>query len=212
MCTASVGDLRGVRIVGDHDHGRAVGPRELRDQPAHRVGRRGVELAGRLVGEQQLRTVRERRAQRDALSLASGELRGERIEPVAETGRLKQRDRARPLLVARCAAERERQRHSLSDPEIRGQHRFGVLPEKADLGMAQPRAHAIGQPADVLPGHVDDAGRGCLEPGDHAQHRALARPARPEHAHDLALLHGERRPLERRCVAVVGAVHAEHIA
>ena len=51
---------------------------KLGDQRPHRLRADGVQFAGRLVGQQQLRPVRERRAQRDPLALAARELLRER--------------------------------------------------------------------------------------------------------------------------------------
>ena len=60
-------------MADDHD-GAALRARELGDQRVDEPRARGVELACRLVGEQQPRPVGERGADRDALLLAAGEL------------------------------------------------------------------------------------------------------------------------------------------
>ena len=79
----AVGDPRGLRVVAD-DHGRApVLAHELGERRVHLVGGRRVELAGRLVGEEHARPVRERRAERDALLLAARELRRQAVALLA---------------------------------------------------------------------------------------------------------------------------------
>ena len=61
-------------VVGDQDQGR-TGPRhQLEHQIGHRGGVGGVEIAGGLVGEQQLGTGREGAGQGDALLLSAGHL------------------------------------------------------------------------------------------------------------------------------------------
>ena len=60
------------RLVVRHDHGRRARlPRDLAQEPVHGLGAPGVELAGRLVGEQKARPVRDRRTDGDALLLAA---------------------------------------------------------------------------------------------------------------------------------------------
>ena len=71
-----VGARGGVRAMGHEDDGGAalVGlrPQLVEDHAGVAV----VEIAGGLVGEQERRTVEHRAAERDALLLAAGELRG----------------------------------------------------------------------------------------------------------------------------------------
>ena len=67
------------RIVGHDDDGRAVGVDAI-EEIGDLLARRLVELAGRLVREQERRPVRERARNRDALHLATGQLRREVID------------------------------------------------------------------------------------------------------------------------------------
>ena len=67
----AVGDRRGVGLVRDDHDGAA---REPSQELEHRRAVLGVEAAGRLVGEDQLRVVDERASEREALLLAAGEL------------------------------------------------------------------------------------------------------------------------------------------
>ena len=66
-------------VVGGHQHGRA-GPVDPVEQPHDVDARLGIEVAGRLVGQQQRRMVDERARDRDALLLAAGELVGVVVE------------------------------------------------------------------------------------------------------------------------------------
>ena len=63
---------------------------ELAEHVVDLVGGGGVELAGRLVGEEDPRPVGERRAERDALLLAAGQLGRPTVALLAETDALEQ--------------------------------------------------------------------------------------------------------------------------
>ncbi len=86
----------GARLVGD-EHDRAALGGELAEQREHRGARLDVEVAGRLVGQQQRRVVDQRAGDREALLLAAGELVRERAGDVAQPEPVDQRPRpARP--------------------------------------------------------------------------------------------------------------------
>ena len=101
------------RIVRDHDDGLAVALVELLQQRHDLARRAAVEIAGRLVGEQQVRLVRQRARDRDALLLAARELPRPMVLAAAEAHRLEQRRGARLALGARHAGEHHRQRDVL---------------------------------------------------------------------------------------------------
>jgi hypothetical protein len=82
--------VRSGRVVGDDDRRGPVKPHQLREHPADGRRRGPVELAGRLIGEQQPRPVRKRNAQRHALALTAGELRRQRVRAVAQPDRFEQ--------------------------------------------------------------------------------------------------------------------------
>ena len=65
-----------VRLVGHQDHGDALLAIELADDLHDLVRGAGVEVAGRLVGQQHGRAVDQRPRQGDALLLSAGELAG----------------------------------------------------------------------------------------------------------------------------------------
>ena len=64
---------RQVHVVGGDDGGEAGGPHELRQRAEHMLGGVRVEIAGRLVGQQDARRVGDRARDRDALLFAAGE-------------------------------------------------------------------------------------------------------------------------------------------
>ena len=63
----------GLRVVGDHDDGLAVVAVEQLQQAQDFLGRMAVEVAGRLVADQQGRVGDDRARDRHALLLAAGE-------------------------------------------------------------------------------------------------------------------------------------------
>ena len=106
---AAIGVGQGRVVVADHQGGRALLVHQLADQGVHERGRCLVELARRLVGEQQPRPVRERRAQRDALLLAAREAPGQLVGAIRQADALEQRAGALVPLGRSDAAQRERQ-------------------------------------------------------------------------------------------------------
>ena len=132
-----------------------------------------VELAGRLVGDQQLRAPGQRPGDRDALLLAAGQLvravRGVLGEP---DDRQHRRD---PLL----AAGRRRAGDPQRDPDVlrRRQHRDQPerLEDERDRVPAQFHPLPLGHPGDLPAGHRHGApGRG-VQAADDVQQRGLAR-------------------------------------
>ena len=72
------------RAVGHHQEAAAGSRDQIARQRQHVVGGRLVEIAGRLVGEQQQRLYRQRAADRDPLLLAAGQLLGIALQQAAE--------------------------------------------------------------------------------------------------------------------------------
>src|SRR5262249_23185046 len=52
------------------------------------------------------------------------------------------------------------------------------------------------EPDHALSGELDLARVGCVDAGDQVEQRRLAGPVRPDHAHDLALVHVEVEPVD----------------
>ena len=194
--------------MADDHHGAILGGRQLRDRLVDEARAGLVELAGRLIGQQQPRPVRERGAERDPLLLAAGELRGPGAELLAET------DAAQQLLGARspvAALGAETEPDQLARAQFWRQRLLVVLIEVADNLAPVARAAASTERAQVLAKDSDRPGRGQVEPGEDAQERGLARAARAEHSQDLALGDAQGQPLERSGVALGRRVDAEEV-
>ena len=128
-------------VVGDHDDGLA----ELVDGGAQEgedlATRAGVEVARRLVGEDQIRPGSQGAGDGDALLLATGELTRAMGQAVAEADGLD--DRAQPCSVGAAAGQGQRQRDVLLGVERRQQ--VVGLEDEPDALAAEAGQLAVGQ-------------------------------------------------------------------
>ena len=174
-------------LVRRHHHRRAAGV-DAREQLHDVDGCRGVEVSGRLVGQQHLRAVHQRARDRDALLLAAGQLVRE------------------PLLLAGEPDEGEHLGHRLLDESARrpddlqrerdvlehglGRQQPEVLEHRADVA-AEVRHLAIRQRAQVAAEDDDAAVARRLLAQDEPQTRRLARARRADEEDELAAEHLE---------------------
>jgi hypothetical protein len=109
------------RLVVRHQHdGRALGV-QLVEQRADLVTGAAVEVAGRLVGEQQARRGDERAGDRRPLRLAARQLGGPVIGAVNEAHALERAQRARAPVVERRPLVEQRRLDVLDHGELRDQ-------------------------------------------------------------------------------------------
>ena len=139
-----------LRVVGD-EHDRLVpllarAPQRVEDLGAGRV----VEVAGRLVGEEQRRAGHERTGDRDALLLAGRQLVGLVVLLAGQVDELDHVADALGDLAARrvLAGDRERQGDVLGHVEERDE--VERLEDEPGPVAAQPRGPVVGQLADDL--------------------------------------------------------------
>ena len=163
-----------------------------------------VEIAGRLVGQQEAGIVDQRARDRDALLLAAGELAGRVALAVAESEQVQRR--ARPLGPRRGAGRpgggvEQRQRDVLE--RARAREQVEALEDEADALAAEARAIRLVEPGDVdALEEVAAAGR----PVEAAEDRHQRRLARARGAHDgdeLARFDGEADAAQRVHLDVV---------
>ena len=156
------------RIVGDERERRAASRRKIEHEVHDRAAGRLVEIAGRLVGDQQRRPRGKRAGQRHALLLAAGKLRRIMVEAVAEAHLLE--FGARAIEGVAGAGELERR----GDVLERGHGRDQVegLEDDADARAAKPGERVLAQAAELDAVDLDLAFVGPLEAGhDHEQRR-----------------------------------------
>jgi hypothetical protein len=169
-------------------------------EPDQLVAGDRIQLRGRLVQQHQPGSARQRRAQRDALQLATAQLARRPVEQVRDPERQRgllhaPRHRRRPV-PAVLQRERELRAHGR-------QHDLGlgVLEQRAGDARDGGRPVLAGvEPAD--PHHA--AERASVEvrhqPGGRPQERGLATGRRPGQDHQLALADAQRHVAQRRCV------------
>jgi hypothetical protein len=104
-----VGEPLQGRVVRRDERGRALGAHDVEEEPHDRGARLLIQLAGRLVRQQQARPVRERAGDRDALLLAARHLGGALAGVRGEAHQIQQLGDAGLALVVRRPAEAERQ-------------------------------------------------------------------------------------------------------
>ena len=148
-----------------------------------------VEVAGRLVGEQQARLQNQRPGQRDPLLLAARELAGLVIEAVAEPDDLQHLARLGLGLFARLAMDQARHRGVLQRGEF-GQEVM-ELEDEADAVVAEAGQVLLAHREGVLSLEQHRPGGRRIERADHVQERALAHAAGADERGHLAGLEAE---------------------
>ena len=121
-------------IVRDHHDGRLVFLIERLEDPHHLVAHLRVEVAGRLVGEQDPRPADNRPGDGDALLLAAGQLRRKVMNPGAEPDPVERRLGEPAPLGVRDAAIEQRDLHVVEHAQVADQ--VEGLEDEADLLVA----------------------------------------------------------------------------
>src|SRR5271165_344411 len=206
----AVGEPRDILVVG-RDHDRHPGARAKVGQRRHDLpGRVGIEVAGRLVGNDDARAVGERPGDGDALLLAAGQSRWK------VTQALSQPDLVQELLGTLCALVRTDvvREHGDGDVLLGRERRdeVEVLEDKADVLRTDLGQLLVAEAGQVASLKADRAARRAVEGAEQLQQRALSRAARSlqrddlpavydqVHASDCSYDHGAFRegPLEAR--------------
>ena len=112
-------------VVRDVHHGRRQPLVQRGDFAAHRHPQLGVEVGQRLVEEEDARLAHDGAADRHALALAAGELRGAAVEQRVETQKLRRGVDLALDLGTRGADVFEAERHVLAHGHVRVQ-RIGL--------------------------------------------------------------------------------------
>ena len=185
-----VDDLLVVR--GHHDGGAGAvdGVQHLHD--AQRRSR--VEVAGGLVGQQDLRMVHVGAGDGHALLLAAGQLVRVVAFLAGQTDRLQHLRHQGANRGAAGADHLQREGHVLPDRLVVEQ--LVVLEHEADRPPVL-RHLTVGQTAQVVAGHADLAVRRLLLAQEQAQQRGLARARCTHQKHEVAAFHVQRDVVER---------------
>ncbi len=95
-----------VRLVGDHDDGQSLAAIELGQEAHQLMAARGVEVAGRFIGEQHARLGGDGARDRDALLLTAGQFIGRMMGAIGEPDGGQRRERALRAASARAGRDR----------------------------------------------------------------------------------------------------------
>ncbi len=176
-----------------HQHERRRTPRPLRE---YEIDDRGaglrIEIAGRLVGDEDDRIGGERAGERHALLLAAGHLRRVMRKAMREADGLELTAGA----LESVGAAGELQRNS---DILQRRHRGDELERLEDdpyLPSAEPRQGVFVEAREIAPVDEHLAGIGPLEAGQRHQQRGFAGARRPDEADRLAARYGKAYLLE----------------
>src|SRR3712207_4287010 len=129
--------LREPNVVRDHADGRAAGV-EFFEEIHHRFAVAGIEVTGRLVGEEDGRMTSERTRHGDALLLTTGELAREMFRAMTHADALERFEHVLFALARRHAAIGQRQLDVFEDAQVTDE--VEALEDEADLAIADARA------------------------------------------------------------------------
>ena len=151
-----------------------------------------VEIAGRLVGEEDFRPDRQGAGERHALLLPARHLRRIMVKPCPEADRLQLGGGA----VEGIARARELQRHGDVFQRRHGGDEVERLEDDAGMAAAEARETVLVEAGDIGAGDRHGAGIRPLQPGhDHEQGR-FAGAGRTDQSDAVAARNGQRDVLE----------------
>ena len=148
----------------------------------------GIEIAGRLVGEDELRIVDERARDGDPLLLASRQFLGQGVHAVLQTDPLEHLKRLSMLHRLRHAEHAHDERDVLKDGESRDQSK--ILKDETDRSAVALDLRG-GQLAEVAPAHAQPPLARQIFTQQQPEKRRLARSARTSQKKKLAFVDGE---------------------
>jgi hypothetical protein len=165
-----VGVAGRARVVGDDDDGLTEPADRVAQDPQHLAARAGVEVAGRLVGEDDVGPAGQRAGARHPLLLAAGHLGRAVAEPIADTERLDHR--VEPGLIGFLAGDIHRQGDVLQRRQRR--HQVERLEDEPDPVPAQLRHLLVRQRRQLDVGDAHRTGGDVVEAGQAVHQRRLA--------------------------------------
>src|ERR1700681_1203396 len=190
------------RLAVRDDEQRLPARVERHQQLEHVLRGTRVELAGRLVGEQQRRLVDERARDRDALLLAARERGRAVVHTIAQTDVAPRPLGAcgRVVPVSRVARG---ERHVLARVHVRQQ--VEALEHEADRAGTDRRELRARRARERAA--VDDhvTRRGTVQPAEHVHERGLPAAALADDRDVVAGLHAQRHAVERPTITVTTA-------
>ena len=180
-----VGVLGHLALVRDQHDRRALVAEPLEDGQ-DLAGRAGVEVAGRLVGQDHRRVGHQRSGDRHPLLLSARQLGGEMVDPVGQAHLGQRGQRPLPALVAAQPGVGQRQLDVAERSRARDQ--IEALEDEADLAVAQIRQVVLVGAADVESVEAVDAAARRIQAAEDVHQRGLAAARAAHDRHVLARL------------------------
>jgi len=176
-------------LVGDHDDGHAELRLEFAEKGEDGFAGGGIEIAGGLVGEKNLRAIDESAGDGDALLFAAGKFRGAMAEAMREANAFEGFTDAGGALGAIDFSEAKRE----FDVFLEGHAREKVegLKDHADGVAAVAGEIEGGKRGDVPAVGEDGAGGGAVEAGDEIEERGFAGAGGAEEGEEFVVGDGE---------------------
>ena len=166
------------RVVRDQQEGRAALGMQREEQVDHVPAGLAIEIAGRLVGQEQRWLRREGAGDGDTLLLAAGKLRRIMLHSVFQTDRFKSRGGN----GERIGAAGQLQRYGDILQRGHRRHEMKGLKDDADAVAAKPRQRIFAQRVEIGAGDRDAAAGHALEPAQHHHQRRFAGARRSDQA------------------------------
>ncbi len=188
--------IRGHRgVVGDQEHGdaRCV---ELLEHLQNFDARVRIQIARRLVGQEQRRLVHQRPCDRYALLLPAGHLRRHVLDPIAESHAVQELACALLRFGRSAVHGRVIQRHEHVVDRGGPRQQVEALKDEPELGRAHQRPLVRRQAAHVLAVEPILARGGPIEAAQDVHERAFAGPRSAHQGDHLAALDRYRHALQ----------------
>ena len=174
---------RQLRVVGDHDDQAILG--DLREQVHDLHGSMGIQGAGGLVGQHDLRVVDERAGNGHPLHLAARELARLLVQVLGQAHGCQGLLGAARALGLPHARQRQCQLHVLQDGLVRNEIVALEHEPYAVVAEGVPVAILVAVGGDAVDDHV--AGVVVIQAAHHVQKRCLARARRAQNRHELVV-------------------------
>ena len=171
---ASVGEFRDGRVVRDDDDGPSLLLVQPRQRGHHLRPGVAVQIARRLVGQDDAGIVHQRPGDGHPLLLPTGELRGLVPHPIGQSDHLQQATRPLPALGRGHAGKEHGEFHVLGRRHRRDE--VEGLKHEADLTAPVCGQSILVQSSDVLIAHPDVPRGGSIQSPHQVQQRGFARP------------------------------------
>ena len=164
-----------------------------------------VEVARRLVGQNEARLHRERAGDRHPLLLPAREVDRQPPGKRGETELLEEQRRSLPPL-AEIMREPHRQQDVLPGAELR--HELEGLEDESDRVAAKAREPGLREAGERCAGDDDAPGRRAVEAAEQVEQRRLARSGRANDRHELPRLDLQIDVVKHRARRLPAPVHA----